>query len=190
MNFTDIDNCQHRAPDGKADRRQVGKSSNLGSAGCDEEHRYQPAHPVQMEPDTIESNSPHRIIAATYYTDRSGIPASLKSSEDLGVEVGQSKERSLMSLNPNQNSRNRKLIQFPVRLYAMLERIGRDGRSHVVSWQPHGRCFVIHVPRLFEQLLSVYFPGIGKLSSFRRQVCCVSLSTRFLYSTPLTTTFR
>jgi hypothetical protein len=33
---------------------------------------------------------------------------------------------------------------FPVKLHYMLEQIDKEGLSSVVSWQPHGRCFVVH----------------------------------------------
>jgi HSF-type DNA-binding len=33
---------------------------------------------------------------------------------------------------------------FPVKLHFMLSELDADGLSHVISWQPHGRCFVVH----------------------------------------------
>jgi hypothetical protein len=38
---------------------------------------------------------------------------------------------------------------FPGRLYKMLRCVEAEGMSHIVSWQPHGRCFVIHKPKEF-----------------------------------------
>jgi hypothetical protein len=35
---------------------------------------------------------------------------------------------------------------FPGRLYKMLRGAEAEGHSHIVSWQPHGRCFVVHKP--------------------------------------------
>jgi hypothetical protein len=40
-------------------------------------------------------------------------------------------------------------IPFPDRLHDMLEQMSREGLDHVVSWQPHGRCFVVHQPNEF-----------------------------------------
>lgn len=34
--------------------------------------------------------------------------------------------------------------RFPVKLHYVLEQIDKEGLSSVVSWQPHGRCFVVH----------------------------------------------
>jgi len=39
---------------------------------------------------------------------------------------------------------------FPVRLHYVLDEMERDGMQHVASWQPHGRCFKVHSPRVFE----------------------------------------
>jgi hypothetical protein len=35
---------------------------------------------------------------------------------------------------------------FPVKLHDMLDQIDNAGLSHIVSWQPHGRCIVVHKP--------------------------------------------
>ena len=39
---------------------------------------------------------------------------------------------------------------FPQKLHEFLDQVERDGYAHVISWQPHGRCFVIHKPKEFE----------------------------------------
>eukprot|EP00339_Tiarina_fusa_P027424 CAMPEP_0117056052 /NCGR_PEP_ID=MMETSP0472-20121206/38886_1 /TAXON_ID=693140 ORGANISM="Tiarina fusus, Strain LIS" /NCGR_SAMPLE_ID=MMETSP0472 /ASSEMBLY_ACC=CAM_ASM_000603 /LENGTH=326 /DNA_ID=CAMNT_0004772343 /DNA_START=103 /DNA_END=1083 /DNA_ORIENTATION=- len=58
---------------------------------------------------------------------------------------------------------------FPLKLHEMLETVEADGFSHVVSWQPHGRCFVVHKPKEFVELLPTYFK-LSKLASFQRQL--------------------
>jgi hypothetical protein len=58
---------------------------------------------------------------------------------------------------------------FPLRLHDMLENVEKDGYDHVVSWQPHGRCFVVHKPKEFVELLPQYFK-LSKLASFQRQL--------------------
>lgn len=40
---------------------------------------------------------------------------------------------------------------FPAKLHYMLSEIERDGLGHIVSWQPHGRCFMVHKQKEFEQ---------------------------------------
>jgi HSF-type DNA-binding len=58
---------------------------------------------------------------------------------------------------------------FPVKLYEILERVDKEGFGHVVSWQPHGRCFVVHNTELFKELLPRYFT-LSKIASFQRQL--------------------
>jgi hypothetical protein len=43
---------------------------------------------------------------------------------------------------------------FPVRLHYMLSELEKDGMDHIVSWQPHGRCFIIHKQNQFLEQLS------------------------------------
>jgi hypothetical protein len=61
-------------------------------------------------------------------------------------------------------------VSFPARLHAVLDRVERDGWGHVISWQPHGRCFLIHKPIEFqEHVMPAYF-GQNKLTSWQRQL--------------------
>jgi len=59
---------------------------------------------------------------------------------------------------------------FPMKLHEMLDDIERDGYGHVVSWQPHGRCFIVRKPKEFvEHVMPTYFKQ-SKLASFQRQL--------------------
>lgn len=45
---------------------------------------------------------------------------------------------------------------FPVKLHYVLSDLSADGLDHIVSWQPHGRCFIVHKPEQFtEEILSL-----------------------------------
>ena len=33
---------------------------------------------------------------------------------------------------------------FPQKLHYMLEQMECDGKTHIISWQPHGRSFAVH----------------------------------------------
>ena len=41
------------------------------------------------------------------------------------------------------------VVPFPERLYTMLSQVENEGFEDVVSWQPHGRCFIVHQPKRF-----------------------------------------
>jgi HSF-type DNA-binding len=61
-------------------------------------------------------------------------------------------------------------VSFPVKLFEMLDLAEKDGLSHIISWQPHGRCFVMRTPSQIENVLMRYMPGLKKKRSFQRQV--------------------
>lgn len=62
------------------------------------------------------------------------------------------------------------IIPFPVKLHSMLDAIEADGYAHVVSWQPHGRCFLVHKPKEFVgHIMPKYFKQ-SKMASFQRQL--------------------
>lgn len=61
-------------------------------------------------------------------------------------------------------------IVFPIQLHEMLESIEQHGYGHVISWQPHGRCFVIHKKQEFINHIMPAFMKQSKFPSFRRQL--------------------
>jgi hypothetical protein len=48
-----------------------------------------------------------------------------------------------------QSSMNHGEHNFPVKLHYMLDELEKDGMEHIVSWQPHGRCFLVHKQQQF-----------------------------------------
>lgn len=58
---------------------------------------------------------------------------------------------------------------FPFKLHEMLRAVAEEGLDHIVSWQPHGRCFLVHDPKAFVDLLPRFFK-LSKLPSFQRQL--------------------
>jgi HSF-type DNA-binding len=47
------------------------------------------------------------------------------------------------------NSETFSTALFPMRLHELLKENERAGLEHIVSWAPHGRCFMIHRPHEF-----------------------------------------
>jgi len=59
---------------------------------------------------------------------------------------------------------------FPEKLHYMLSQVDYEGLSNIVSWQPHGRCFIVRNPKEFvEQIMPRFFKQT-KLTSFQRQL--------------------
>lgn len=61
-------------------------------------------------------------------------------------------------------------VPFPVKLHLMLSRVEEEGFGHIVSWQPHGRCFLVHKPKEFVDEIMPTFFRQSKLTSFQRQL--------------------
>jgi len=61
-------------------------------------------------------------------------------------------------------------VPFPEKLHMMLSSVERDGHSHIVSWQCHGRCFVVHKPKDFVAIVMPTYFRQTKLTSFQRQL--------------------
>lgn len=40
-------------------------------------------------------------------------------------------------------------VAFPIKLHEVLDQVEASGLAHVISWRPHGRCFMIHKPKEF-----------------------------------------
>jgi hypothetical protein len=62
------------------------------------------------------------------------------------------------------------LIPFPEKLHDMLTKAKPQRFDHIVSWQPHGRSFIVHQPELFVQQVMPRFFKQSKLRSFQRQL--------------------
>lgn len=59
---------------------------------------------------------------------------------------------------------------FPMRLHRMLDEVDKEGYAHIISWQPHGRAFIIRDTCLFSQIIMPkYFPTSKKITSIQRQ---------------------
>jgi HSF-type DNA-binding len=73
----------------------------------------------------------------------------LSSSDRIPYKIEKSQQGSeQMPANRKVNS-NRADQNFPVKLHYILSELERDGLSHIVSWQPHGRCFVVRDQKEF-----------------------------------------
>ena len=59
---------------------------------------------------------------------------------------------------------------FPLKLQIVLKVTEKLNQQHIISWLPHGRSFMIHRPREFEEEVMGKFFKQTKLTSFRRQL--------------------
>jgi hypothetical protein len=61
-----------------------------------------------------------------------------KAEESMG-DLQQHTEEHTQSSSTNRGEQN-----FPVKLHYMLNELEKDGMDDIVSWQPHGRSFLVH----------------------------------------------
>jgi len=63
-------------------------------------------------------------------------------------------------------------VPFPMKLHDLLEHIQSDEPelASIVSWQPHGRCFLVHKPKDFADHVLPRFFQQKKYASFQRQL--------------------
>jgi len=100
---------------------------------------------------TAKQNDRHFVVH-NYHDHAHDVP-----ENDL-QEVPPSKRRGGVSMS------------FPIKLHAILDQVEEDGLSHVISWQPHGRCFLIHKPKEFTDYVMPKYFRQSKLTSFQRQL--------------------
>ena len=100
---------------------------------------------------SMKGKRSHRIIVVEHnYHDH--------SRENKGDRPRQQKSRGGVS------------IPFPLKLHKMLDRAMVEGHGDVVSWQPHGRCFVIYKLKDFQDIVLPKYFKLSKISSFQRQL--------------------
>jgi hypothetical protein len=69
-----------------------------------------------------------------------------------------------------QTTRGGVAVPFPPKLHEMLQQVQEEGLEHIVSWQPHGRCFLVHDPKGFVDIVLPKYFKQSKLASFQRQL--------------------
>lgn len=95
------------------------------------------------ESQRTQGSTPGRGCVQHNYHDHANDPIYIESP------ASSSSLRSFGSVDSDESTRSAAVTRFPERLFEMLSKMDEDGTSHIVSWQPHGRCFVVHKPKDF-----------------------------------------
>jgi hypothetical protein len=97
------------------------------------------------------------------------VGARLVTSEN-DEEQKQQEPHSQQTKGARRGPRGGVMVPFPDKLHHMLANVEQFGLSHIVSWQPHGRCFVVRDTKEFVlKILPIYFKQ-SKFTSFQRQL--------------------
>lgn len=97
-----------------------------------------------------------RFIVKHNYHDHSHDKTTLMDSED--------------DMPKRKGPRGGVTVPFPTKLHLMLSKLEEEGLNDIVSWQPHGRCFLVHKPKEFVDEIMPTFFRQSKLTSFQRQL--------------------
>jgi HSF-type DNA-binding len=65
---------------------------------------------------------------------------------------------------------NQSSQRFPEKLFRLLDRADAECFNNIISWQPHGRSFVVRDRETFKLVISALMPGMTKWKSFQRQL--------------------
>lgn len=76
----------------------------------------------------------------------------------------------IFTTEPKRNGKGGVITPFPLKLHNMLSQIEDDGLSSVISWQPHGRAFVVRNPAEFSKRVMPKYFKQTKFASFQRQL--------------------
>lgn len=90
---------------------------------------------------TAKNNDRHFVVH--HYLDHSQDVDGGDCSHPVGSESSSSEEEG------HHRRRGGVSVPFPVKLHEVLDQVEADGFAHIISWQGHGRCFMIHKPKEF-----------------------------------------
>jgi hypothetical protein len=138
-------------------------TSPVESAAAPSKNSYLLQRPQQQQPEeATQPTDPEKLTVHTHECAHSQV-----------VQHDYHDHAADPTVDPTQIKHKAKggvITPFPVKLHEMLDQIERDGLAHVVSWQPHGRCFVVHEAKEFvNHVMPKYFKQT-KMASFQRQL--------------------
>lgn len=74
------------------------------------------------------------------------------------IDSSDSSEHSLSDKDQKSIAKGGVTTPFPWKLHNMLDDMADKGEHSVVTWQPHGRAFMVHKPKVFvEDIMHHYF---------------------------------
>ena len=86
------------------------------------------------------------------------------------VDAAPVKTSNAETVSQSKKSKGGIAFPFPSVLHAMLERAEHEGFDDIVSWQPHGRAFIVHSPTRFVKEVMHLFFRQTRFASFQRQL--------------------
>lgn len=129
--------------------------STVKSAPVDPSKKKRKRIRKKLKPGLTAKNQERQFVKHDYHDHANDDPGTYKSTYPLE----EAKSSCFSSPEP-----------FPFKLHTLLDQIESDGHADVVSWQPHGRAFVIHQKQAFVECIMPKYFKQTKLTSFQRQL--------------------
>ena len=112
-------------------------------------------------PVSLSTEKHKHYVDHNYHDHSQDIPFHLLFFRDTPESIDQCNDTAILSAEPK---------SFPVKLQELLDNAEAEGYDHIISWQPHGRAFLLHKKEDFvDRVLPRYFGRI-QLLSFKRQL--------------------
>ena len=120
-----------------ADRLQGGftpSAPSVSSQGSAEQEKELPKRRRKPQRPGFTAKNHERHFVVHHYHDHA---------------LDQECDYELEDSSDDQRHRRSVAVAFPMKLHEVLEQVELDDLAHVISWQPHGRCFIIRKPKEF-----------------------------------------
>jgi hypothetical protein len=131
---------------------------------------------ITMSTSFISSDEEENSVSTRYSGEDSSSSITTAQTQDethyrdyLRVAVSNVMQEILTPEGKRRGPRGGVVVPFPVKLCNMLKGVEQEGLEHIVSWQPHGRCFMVHQPKEFvEDIMPRYVHCFVSLTNSTR----------------------
>ncbi|KAL7535852.1 hypothetical protein ACHAXR_007799 [Thalassiosira sp. AJA248-18] len=141
---------------------EVGSSqghNQTNNGGLMMQNNFNAAGPTSF-PNSTSSPTPNGVVSSS-----APLSNALEMSAPINISSGGGKAAGVVDIPSTQGATHTNIFHgkgsFPLNLTLMLESVERLNLSHVVSWLPSGKSFVIHDP---DQFLTLVLPKFFKSS--------------------------
>ena len=130
------------------------------------EGKYEEKQTIQDRPKRCVSTNKRHVVQHNYHDHSYDTPID-RQPKQCNWDWPATVESDNLDNYPKQEPKCGVFVQFPRKLHELLETIEADGLADVISWQPHGRAFLIHKTVEFSAMVIPRYFRQTKIASFR-----------------------
>ena len=122
---------------------------------------------ADSNPSQLVNGGPASAAVDNHHEQAALVLHRMQDSSNSNKETGQS--TGIVLSTTNNSSAGSVPASFPLKLQRILDKLESESNNAILSWQPHGRAFLVHDPERFvAEIMPEYF-NQTKYSSFQRQ---------------------